>query len=195
MSTDKKVLIVYSGYSPTGSTATLAGWIANGVNSVPGVSAVVQRARDAKLSSLNDYDGIILGSGTYNGNPEAEMLEFADTQAGKAVDSVKLDKKIGGSFCTSGGYATGAQSVLQALSRIYMTFGATFVGGGNWHTSQGVCGMVHDNKDGTWQWADGQKYLQEDATDYGKRLGTIAKFFNSSFPTVEHYVASGIGVL
>ena len=100
---------------------------------------------------------------------------------GAGKNEAVLYNKICGTFCTSAGYTTGAQPVLNALAKIAMTFGATFVGGGVWHTGQGVCGMVHDNKDGTWEWPPAMKYLQEDATSYGERLGMITSFFTDSY--------------
>lgn len=62
-----------------------------------------------------------------------------------------------------------------------MTFGASHIGG-NWKSGQGVCGMVKDDKDGiNWAWNPSMKYIQEDSTDYGERLGALASFYQDSY--------------
>jgi len=145
------------------------------------VNVIIKLAKDATADDIDNADAIVLGSGTYNGNPEPAMIEFVDSKLGAGKAKAVLAGKICGTFCTSAGYATGAQPVLNSLARLAMTFGATFVGGGNWHTSQGICGMVKDNIDGTWEWDSSMKYLQEDAQAYGERLGMITSFFSDAY--------------
>lgn len=147
------------------------------------VNVLIRSAKDATVDDVNNSDGIILGSGVYNGNPEPDMINFADNVLliGQG-HTVQLANKIGGAFCTSGGFVTGAQPVLNSLARIFMTFGSVFVGGGSWETGQGVCGMVTaDNPPATWKWADNQPSLQKNATDYGNRLGAIVSFYDDSY--------------
>ena len=240
----KQLLIVYAGYSATGSTATLAQWIAGSVGPVapcknneqvmtcpngkqicaqPGsditknpecvnlstgsntlggavgamkyVNVIIKRAEDATAEDVDNADGLVLGSGTYNGNPEEKMIEFVDEKLGAGKAKNVLANKIFGVFCTSAGYATGAQPVLNGLARLAMTFGGIFVGGGVWHTGQGVCGMVKDNPDGTWAWDDSMKYLQEDAQAYGERLGMITSFFTDSFVKAQGSIPSAGNVI
>lgn len=238
----KQLLIIYAGHSPTGSTATLAKWIAGNIGGnvnpthlcpngqvamyckngkqvcgYPGtdvnqnplcqtsslnsslndskiiggpvgamkyVNVIIKAASDATADDVDNADGIVLGSGTYNGNPEPDLIDFVDNKLGAGKAEAVLAGKICGTFCTSAGYTTGAQPVLNSLARLAMTFGATFVGGGEWHTSQGVCGMVKDNPDGTWNWDPSMKYLQEDAEAYGERLGLITSFFSESYAKI-----------
>lgn len=189
----KQLLIIYAGYSPTGSTATIAKWI--GESAMKYVNVIIKSASNATAEDVDNSDGIVLGSGTYNGNPEPDIIEFVDNKLGAGKAKAILSGKICGTFCTSAGYATGAQPVLNGLARLAMTFGATFVGGGNWHTSQGVCGLVKDNADGTWDWDPSMNYLQKNAQDYGERLGMITSFFNSEYtkalgssPTTGHVI-------
>lgn len=157
------------------------GNIGGPVGAIKYVNVIIKSASDATADDVNNADGIVLGSGTYNGNPEPDMIEFVDNKLGAGKAEAVLAGKIVGTFCTSAGYATGAQPVLNGLARLAMTFGATLVGGGNWHTSQGVCGMVNDHHDGTWNWDPSMKYLQEDAQAYGERLGMITSFFSDSY--------------
>ena len=172
-----------------GSTETIAEWISQGAAKVLGTKVTVMRARDIKdVSQINAADGYVLGSGDYNGNPEPEFINFVDTilLAGKSDDPTKpqIANKPFGVFCTSGGYATGAQPVLNAMARAFMTFNAVYVGGSRWDTGQGLCGMVTDKATipPSWEWAPiSAKYIKDDAMDYGERLATVTSFYNSSF--------------
>ena len=110
------------------------------------------------------------------------MIDFSENvlNAGKNKDALNLSDRFVGAFCTSAGYTTGAQPVLNSLARILMTFGASYIGGGNWHSGQGICGMVKDTATG-WSWDSSMKYLQDDATAYGERLGALASFYQDSY--------------
>lgn len=171
----KQVLIIFAGKTDSGSTATLANNIARGVNNVAGVTAVVKSASNTSKQDFLQADGIICGSGDYNGNPEPSMIDFFDNTlgAGMTSDMKKIQTMPFGVFATSGGYGTGVQEVLNSMARSLMTFGGIYVGGGNWHVSQGISGMTEKNKSGGWEWANAdstQKYLLEDACEYGRRI-------------------------
>lgn len=173
----KTVLIVYAGATPDGSTATLAGWIKTGAESVSGITASVKEASTVTLQDVTSADGILCGSGDYNGNPEPAMINFLDNVL-KVGSGSKLQTMPFGVFATSAGYSTGVQEVLQSMARALLTFGAIYVGGGNWHVGQGIAGMTKKTDSG-WEWADAtglQKYLKEDTCEYGRRLAlaTIA---------------------
>lgn len=193
----KNLLIIYAGHTGVdktkinkqiGSTAQIALWLQAGAEKVPGVNVTVMRAEDIKdVSVLNKADGYLLGSGVYNGNPEPSFIEFSDNVllAGKSTDpnKVQLANKPFGVFCTSAGYATGAQPVLNAMARVFMTFSAIYVGGNSWHTGQGLCGMVKDHNTfpPSYSWDPVSKYLKDDACDYGKRLALVTSFYNNSY--------------
>jgi menaquinone-dependent protoporphyrinogen IX oxidase len=198
MSNGKNLLIIYAGHYGTdvkqhqkGSIATIAEWISQGASQTLGTKVTVMRARDIKdVSQINAADGYVLGSGVYNGNPEPEFINFVDTilLAGKADDPNKpqIANKPFGVFCTSAGYVTGAQPVLNAMARAFMTFNAVYIGGSRWDTGQGLCGMVKDNNTipPSWDWdPHSAEYIKDDAMDYGKLLAVVTSFFNSSFTT------------
>jgi len=175
-----KIIIIYTGKSSTGSTATLANWIKEGASSVSNTNVIIKRADEVQLEDISSADGIICGSGDYNGNPEPDMINFFDNilKAGSGSHLNNLKTLPFGVFATSGGYSTGVQEVLNSMVRSLMTFGAIFVGGGNWHVSQGIAGMTYlDKKTNKWDWVDKtglQKYLKEDACSYGRRIALAA---------------------
>ena len=178
----KQLLIIYAGHTEDGSTATIAGWIADGASKY--VRAIIKKASDVTIDDVANADGYALGSGVYNGNPEPDMIEFSESvlNAGKNPNHLDMSNRFVGAFCTSAGYTTGAQPVLNALARIFMTFGASYIGGGNWKSGQGVCGMVVDTKTGKgWDWDPSMKDLQKQATDYGTRLGALTSFYDDAY--------------
>ena len=89
----------------------MAGWIKKGADSVKGVTATIKEVSTVTIQDVLNTDGIICGSGDYNGNPEPAMLEFFDNilKAGSASKLIKLTTMPFGVFATSAGYATGVQ--------------------------------------------------------------------------------------
>ena len=181
----KNILIVYSGFDPKGSTATLANFLANGVKNA-GLNPILKNLTSdtVTIEIVSNADGFLLGSGDYNGNPEPSMIDFLDNvlKAGNQEKLVKIQTSPFGVFCTSAGYATGAQEVLNSMARAMMTFGGVYVGGSSWREGQGYAAMVVDSKDGkSWSWKDGDpsKY----ACDYGFRVATMASFLAEQYAT------------
>jgi hypothetical protein len=184
-----KILIVHSGHMADGSTATLAGYISSGAATRHGASVIVKQASAATITDVVAADAIILGSPTVNGNMSTEMSTFLDMTLESAPQhAVNLSGIIGGVFCTSGSYDTGAQPTLNDMLRELMTMGASIVGSGSWHASQGVCALVTDSSKThplpggkTWEFTEGQTYLEEDANAYGARVADIASFYRTQF--------------
>jgi len=179
------ILIVYAGHDADGATATLAALIAQGAATRHAAVATVKRAEDATTADVLAADAVVLGSGVYNGDVEPAMLVFLDetieVAGGHAVD---LHTKVGGAFCTSASYVTGAQPTLNTMIRQLMTLGAAIVGSGSWHASQGVCGMVVAGvPPKTWDWAPGQPHLLEDAQAFGARIADVASFYSGALAT------------
>ena len=209
--TKKKLLIVYSGHTSNGSTATLADWIKTGAETVGGLDIYVESASDiinqTPAYDISFADGIICGSGDYNGNPEPDMITFIDKILGPGLNNTntKLPTMPFGVFATSAGYGTGVQEVMQSMARALLTFGCIYIGGGSWHYSQGVAGMVHDfpfcptgstaggppcqstgSSGPTWEWVENnkgglQQYLEQDANCYGRRVALATISFADGF--------------
>ena len=193
------VVILYSGYlqSPytkkNGATATLANYIENGIKNSNQLSHVTKYnvnyiSKDAIwkrwdiINNIKKCNVLIMGTGTYNGNIEDELLDFVNTNFKGGKDgNINLQNVACGQFATAAYYGTGAQPVLNNLSRLMMIFGGNIISGPNWRISQGVIGIV-DNPDKSnfkkWEWnKDFSRYLQENAEDYGKRLASMGLLF------------------
>ena len=149
------------------------------------ISLTTKQQKDNILELVKFSDGIIIGSGVYNGNIEPIMIEFFDKFAGAGFKSSFLASKVAGQFATAADSGTGGQLVLNSLSRLMQTFGASRStlgkpGSGSWHTAQGILGIVtKDRKTGNPTFTN--KYIKEDASAYGERIGQIALFFQDNY--------------
>jgi len=181
------ILVVYAGHSDSGATASLAKLVAEGAATCPGATVKIVRAADATKGDVNGAGAIILGTGDYNGSPEPALMAFIDDKlkAGKNVSL--MDGVVSAGFCTAAGVASGGQPILESIARATMTFGAVFVGGSTWETSQGVLGIVVDGPGDKWTWAPGQDHLAAQARDLGRRVADVASFFPGSYETVRKY--------
>lgn len=182
------VVILYSGFKKNGATATLANYIENGIKQSNSLAHVTKYnvnhiKKDDISDIINDVtkcNVLIMGTGTYNGNIEDELLDFVNTnfKAGKDPNAINLQNVACGQFATAAYYGSGAQPVLNSLSRLMMTFGGNIISGPSWRISQGVIGIVDNPDPNTWEFnKDFSAYLQENAEAYGKRLASMGLLF------------------
>ena len=128
------------------------------------ISLANEKLKDTILELVKYSDGIIIGSGVYNGNIEPSMTEFFDNKAGAGFNSSFLASKVACQFATAADSGTGGQLVLNSLSRLMQTFGANIV-----------------TKDKAYNPTFTNKYIQADAQAYGERIGQIASFFRREY--------------
>jgi NAD(P)H dehydrogenase (quinone) len=140
-----KVLILY--HSSYGHIETLAGAIAEGVQSVPGVEAVIRRvpetmpvearraahmkidqaAPEATVDELPDYDAIIVGTPTRFGNMSGQMRTFWD-QTGGLWAKGALYGKIGGVFVSTATQGGGQEATALSTLTTLLHHGMVLVG-------------------------------------------------------------------
>lgn len=112
-----KVLIVYD--SKTGNTEKMAKAVAEGVSSEK-VEVDLKKVDEADVDALPGYDGLILGSPVYYGQPSAKIKEFIDASV---KFHGKLDGKVGGAFASSGGTHSGGETTVLALLEALLIHG------------------------------------------------------------------------
>jgi NAD(P)H dehydrogenase (quinone) len=157
---EMQILILY--YSKSGNTRKLAEKIAEGVNGVDGVNALLKRTDEVNKDDFLSSDGVIAGSPVYFGIMAAELKKVFDEFVGTRR---KMEGKVGAAFATSadpsGGKETTMMSILQAL----MIYGMVIVGDPLSATGHyGVaCVGAPDEKVG------------ENAAKLGKRVAELAK--------------------
>ena len=147
-----KVLVLY--YSSYGHIETMAEAIAEGARST-GASVDIkrvpetvpeevarkahfkldQRAPVATVGDLEQYDAIIVGTGTRFGRISAQMATFLD-QAGSLWARRALNGKIGGAFTSSATQHGGQETTLFSLITNLLHFGMTIVGLDYGHAGQ-----------------------------------------------------------
>jgi len=142
-----------------------------------------QKAQVATIAELEEYDAIVIGTGTRFGRISSQMAAFLD-QAGGLWARGALNGKVGAAFTSSGTQHGGQETTLFSLITNMLHFGMTIVG-----LDYGFAGqMRHDEVvggapygattiaagDGSRQPSatelDGARYLGRRAADTANRL-------------------------
>jgi NAD(P)H dehydrogenase (quinone) len=105
-----KVLVLFD--SRSGNTEAMAELVAQGAREVSGVEVDLRRVDVMKPSDLTQYDGIILGSPTYEDLMTWKVKKILD----EVVDQkVSLENKIGGGFASTAQHGAD-QTVISMLT-------------------------------------------------------------------------------
>jgi NAD(P)H dehydrogenase (quinone) len=118
-----KVLILY--YSKGGNTRKLAEFVAQGVESVEGVEAVMRTPQDVRKEDFIEASGIIAGSPVYFGGMAAELKKVFDDFVGVRK---KMADKIGAAFATSGDPSGGKETTMLSIIQCFLIYGMIVVG-------------------------------------------------------------------
>ncbi|MDF0540881.1 NAD(P)H:quinone oxidoreductase [Sphingobium sp. H39-3-25] len=147
-----KVLVLY--YSTYGHIETMAQAVAEGARSA-GATVDIKRVPEtvpeeiarknhfkydqdapiATVADLENYDAIIVGTGTRFGRMSSQMAAFLD-QAGGLWARGALNGKIGGAFTSSGSQHGGNETTLFSIITNLFHFGLTIVGLDYGHAGQ-----------------------------------------------------------
>jgi NAD(P)H dehydrogenase (quinone) len=138
------ILVLY--YSRYGATATMANYIARGINGIPGIEALVRTvppvsptteiaiplvpfegAPYVTLEDLKNCAGLILGSPTRFGNMAAPLKHFIDTTSGLWL-SGSLIGKPAAVFSSSASLHGGQETTLISMMLPLLHHGALIVG-------------------------------------------------------------------
>lgn len=143
-----------------------------------------QAAPIATIAELEDYDGIIVGTGTRFGRMSSQMANFLD-QAGGLWARGALNGKVGAAFTATATQHGGQETTLFSIITNLLHFGMTVVG-----LDYGFAGqMGHDKVRGgapygatTIAGGDGSRQPDEDELDGARYLGrrvaeTAARLF------------------
>lgn len=185
-----KVLVLY--YSAYGHLETMAEAVAEGardagaqvdVKRVPETVSeeiarnahfkLVQAAPVATIADLENYDAIIVGTGTRFGRISSQMASFLD-QAGGLWARGALNGKVGAAFTSTGSQHGGQETTLFSIITNLLHFGMTIVG-----LDYGFAGqMGHDKVRGgapygatTIAGADGSRQPDENELEGARYLG------------------------
>ena len=118
-----QILILY--FSKGGNTRRLAEAIAEGVEKVEGVSAVLKNTDEVAKEDFVNSQGIIAGSPVYFGLMAAELKKVFDEFVGVRR---KMEDKIGAAFATSGDPSGGKETTMMSIIQAMLIYGMIVVG-------------------------------------------------------------------
>lgn len=118
-----QVLILY--YSKGGNTKKLAEKIAEGVNSVPGVTALLRTTQEVTKDDFINSSGIIAGSPTYFGVMAYDLKRVFDEFVGIRK---KMENKVGAAFATSADPSGGKETTMMSILQCLLIYGMIIVG-------------------------------------------------------------------
>ena len=118
-----QILILY--FSKGGNTKKLAEAIADGIERVEGVGAVLKNTDTVAKEDFINSDGIIAGSPVYFGVMAAELKKIFDEFVGVRR---KMEDKIGAAFATSGDPSGGKETTMMSIIQALLIYGMVIVG-------------------------------------------------------------------
>ncbi len=159
-----QILVLY--YSKGGNTRRLAEKIAQGVNQVEGVDAVLRSTKEVTKDDFINSEGIIAGSPVYFGVMAADLKRVFDEFVGVRK---KMEGKVGAAFATSGDPTGGKETTMMSIIQALLIYGMIIVGDPMSATGHyGVaCVGAPDEK------------ASENAIKLGKRVAELARKLRS----------------
>ena len=118
-----KVLVLY--YSKGGNTRKLAERIAEGVESVSGVQALLKSTQEVTKEDFVNSSGIIAGSPCYFGSMAWDLKRIFDEFVGVRK---KMENKVGAVFATSGDPSGGKETTMMSIFQCLLIYGMIVVG-------------------------------------------------------------------
>ena len=118
-----QILVLY--FSKGGNTKKLAEIIAQGVNEVEGVTALLKRTDEATKEDFLSSEGIIAGSPVYFGTMAAELKKVFDDFISTRK---RMEGKIGATFSTSGDASGGKETTMMSIIQALLIYGMIIVG-------------------------------------------------------------------
>lgn len=118
-----QVLVLY--YSKGGNTRKLAEAVAEGVESVDGVTALVKNTDQVTKDDFLACEGIIAGSPVYFGGMASELKKIFDIFVSIRR---KMENKIGAAFATAGDASGGKETTMISILQALLIYGMIIVG-------------------------------------------------------------------
>jgi NAD(P)H dehydrogenase (quinone) len=118
-----KILVLF--FSKKGNTQKLAEKIAQGVEEIEGVSAVLKHTKDVTKDDFLESSGIIAGSPVYFGVMAAELKKVFDD-----FISIRrqMENKVGAAFATSGNASGGKETTMMSIIQAMLIYGMIILG-------------------------------------------------------------------
>lgn len=118
-----QILILY--YSKGGNTRKVAERIAEGIESISGVKALLKSTQEVKMEDFVDSAGVIAGSPVYFGAMAWDLKRVFDEYV---VVRRKMENKVGAAFATSGDPSGGKETTMISIIQCLLIYGMIVVG-------------------------------------------------------------------
>ena len=118
-----QILVLY--FSKGGNTKKLAEFIAQGVEEVKGVSALMKRTDEVTKEDFLSSEGIIAGSPVYFGIMAADLKRVFDEYVGVRK---RMEDKVGAAFATSGDATGGKETTMMSIIQALLIYGMIIAG-------------------------------------------------------------------
>ena len=118
-----QILILY--YSKGGNTRKVAERIAEGIQSISGVKALLKSTQEVKKEDFVDSAGVIAGSPVYFGVMAWDLKRVFDEYV---VIRRKMENKVGAAFATSGDPSGGKETTMISIIQCLLIYGMIVVG-------------------------------------------------------------------
>jgi len=118
-----QILILY--YSKGGNTRKVAERIAEGIESISGVKALLKSTQEVKKEDFVDSAGVIAGSPVYFGAMAWDLKRVFDEYV---VVRRKMENKVGAAFATSGDPSGGKETTMISIIQCLLIYGMIVVG-------------------------------------------------------------------
>lgn len=117
------VLVLY--FSKGGNTRKLAKAVAEGIDLVDGVNAVLKSADEVTKDDFLTAGGVIAGSPVYFGSMAAELKKVFDDFVGIRK---KMEGKVGAAFTTAGNASGGKETTMLSIIQCLLIYGMIIAG-------------------------------------------------------------------
>ncbi|MGZ3495811.1 MAG: flavodoxin family protein [Thermodesulfobacteriota bacterium] len=118
-----QILILY--YSKGGNTRKVAERIAEGIESISGVKALLKSTQEVEKDDFVDSAGVIAGSPVYFGAMAWDLKRVFDEYV---VVRRKMENKVGAAFATSGDPSGGKETTIISIIQCLLIYGMIVVG-------------------------------------------------------------------
>ena len=118
-----QILVLY--FSKGGNTKKLAAKIAQGVEKVQGVGALLRNTGEITKDDFVESAGTIAGSPVYFGTMAAELKKVFDDFIGVRK---KMEGKVGAAFATSGDLSGGKETTMMSIIQALLIYGMIIIG-------------------------------------------------------------------
>jgi NAD(P)H dehydrogenase (quinone) len=118
-----QILVLF--HSKGGNTRKLAQFIAEGVETVSGVSAMLKTTKEVTKDDFVSAAGVIAGSPVYFGGMAADLKRVFDEFVGVRK---KMENKVGAAFTTSGDPTGGKETTMMSIIHCLFIYGMIVVG-------------------------------------------------------------------